>query len=109
MPSLRSPCRSRAAARPLPTIGPLPTCGPLLGIVAALAACSGCASLGKPEWLEPGPVRSQQRRAVRFDPYLEDDMLPSSLRLPLNDGLRPRDFAVPVPEVRRSRWWAPVQ
>jgi hypothetical protein len=46
---------------------------------------------------------------VRFDPYLQDDIAPSSLRLPLMDGARPRDFATPVPEIRRSRWWAPVQ
>ena len=79
----------------------------LLPVLAlSLATASGCASLGKPDWLDPGPARSQQRRAVRFDPYLQDDMIPSSLRLPLTDGLRPRDFAVPVPEVRRSRWWA---
>jgi hypothetical protein len=81
----------------------------LLPVLAlAAATCSGCASLGKPDWLDPGTARSQQRRAVRFDPYLEDDIA-SSLRLPLTDGLRPRDFAVPVPEVRRSRWWAPAQ
>ena len=81
----------------------------LLPVLALGAAtCSGCASLGKPDWLDPGTARSQQRRAVRFDPYLEDDIA-SSLRLPLTDGLRPRDFAVPVPEVRRSRWWAPAQ
>jgi hypothetical protein len=81
----------------------------LLPVFAVAAAtCSGCASLGKPDWLDPGTARSQQRRAVRFDPYLEDDIA-SSLRLPLTDGLRPRDFAVPVPEVRRSRWWAPAQ
>ncbi len=86
----------------------------LPAIITALvtpAACTGvgCASLGKPDWLDPGPTRSQQRRAVRFDPYLQDDIAPSSLRVPLMDGARPRDFAAPVPEVRRSRWWAPVQ
>jgi hypothetical protein len=25
------------------------------------------------------------------------------------DGARPRDFADPVPEITRSRWWAPVR
>jgi hypothetical protein len=78
-------------------------------IALGVTCCPGCASLGKPDWLDPGPTRSQQRRAVRFDPYLQDDIAPSSLRLPLMDGARPRDFAEPVPEVRRSRWWAPVQ
>ena len=84
----------------------------VITVVAALVlACvaGGCASLGKPDWLDPGPERLQRRRAVRFDPYLPDDIAPSSLRLPLMDGTRPRDFATPVPEVRRSRWWSPVQ
>ena len=82
---------------------------PALALTLTLTAASGCASLGKPDWLDPGPERLQRRRAVRFDPYLQDDIAPSSLRLPLMDGARPRDFATPVPEVRRSRWWSPVQ
>ena len=80
-----------------------------LVVVLALLSAAGCASLGKPDWLDPGPARSQRRKAVRFDPYLQDDIAPSSLRVPLMDGARPRDFAVPVPEVRRARWWSPVQ
>jgi hypothetical protein len=74
-----------------------------------LLAAGGCASLGKPDWLQPGTSRSQQRKAVRFDPYLQDDIGPYLFRLPLMDGSRPRDFAEPVPEVRRARWWSPVQ
>jgi hypothetical protein len=80
----------------------------LLLAVVPLAAV-GCASLGKPDWLEPGPAAYQRRKAVRFDPYLQDDIAPSSLRLPLMDGARPRDFAEPVPEVRRARWWSPTR
>ena len=80
-----------------------------LSVVLVLLSASGCASLGKPDWLDPGPARAQQRKAVRFDPYLQDDIAPSSLRIPLMDGTRPRDFAVPVPDVRRARWWSPVQ
>lgn len=79
-----------------------------LGVTLALAS-AGCSSLGRPQWLEPGPSRSQQRRAVRFDPYLQDDIAPSILRVPLNDGTRPRDFAEPMPEVERSRWWSAVR
>jgi hypothetical protein len=56
-----------------------------------------------------GPAAKQQRRAVRFDPYLQDDIAPAALRLSIMDGARPRDFADPVPEVNRSRWWAPMQ
>jgi hypothetical protein len=80
----------------------------LLGAVL-LPAGSGCASLDKPDWLEPGPAAYQRRKAVRFDPYLQDDIAPSSLRVPLMDGARPRDFAEPVPEVRRARWWSPMR
>jgi hypothetical protein len=79
----------------------------LLAVLAPVA--TGCASLGKPDWLEPGPAAYQRRKAVRFDPYLQDDIAPSSLRLPLMDGARPRDFAEPVPEVRRARWWSPMR
>ena len=46
---------------------------------------------------------------MRFDPYLQDDIGPYALRLPLMDGSRPRDFNEPVAEVKRARWWAPVQ
>lgn len=78
-------------------------------LIQALVTCSGCASLGKPDWLDPGPVRSQQRKAVRFDPFLEGGPLTSSPGVALLDGTRPRDFSAPVPEIRRSRWWAPAQ
>ena len=79
-----------------------------MGVALALAS-AGCSSLARPQWLYPGPSRSQQRRAVRFDPYLQDDIAPSILRVPLNDGTRPRDFAEPMPEVERSRWWSAVR
>lgn len=81
----------------------------LLVVIAAVASAGGCASLGRPQWLDPGPVRNQQRKAVRFDPYLQNDIGPYSFRMPLMDGSRPRDFIEPVPEVRRSRWWSPVR
>jgi hypothetical protein len=81
----------------------------ILLLAVLLPEAVGCASLGKPDWLEPGPAAYQRRKAVRFDPYLQDDIAPSSLRLPLMDGARPRDFAEPVPEVRRARWWSPMR
>jgi hypothetical protein len=81
----------------------------ILLLAVLLPAAAGCTSLGKPDWLEPGPAAYQRRKAVRFDPYLQDDIAPSSLRLPLMDGARPRDFAEPVPEVRRARWWSPTR
>ncbi|MFY8222028.1 MAG: hypothetical protein ACOVJ6_08990 [Pirellulales bacterium] len=81
----------------------------LLIAVMIASAASGCASLGKPDWLDPGPAANQRRKAVRFDPYLQDDIAPSQLRLSIMDGSRPRDFLEPVPEVKRARWWSPQQ
>ena len=81
----------------------------ILLLAVLLPAAAGCTSLGKPDWLEPGPAAYQRRKAVRFDPYLQDDIAPSSLRLPLMDGARPRVFAEPVPVVRRARWWSPTR
>ena len=84
-----------------------------LRVLVAVAACgalamSGCASLGKPKWLEPpASARVQQRRAVRFDPFMENDIGPSLLRQYTTlDGTRPRDYAEPVAEVKRARWWS---
>ena len=88
---------------------PLPCTIPLL-VAAALVIAGGCASVGRPDWLDPGPVRNQQRRAVRFDPFMQSDIGPYGFRqYGIMDGSRPRDYAEPVPEVRRSRWWAPAQ
>jgi hypothetical protein len=65
---------------------------------------AGWSSLGKPVWLEPGTARSQQRRAVRFDPFQQTDVRHDHLSI--MDGTRPRDYAEPVIEVKRPRWWA---
>ena len=78
-----------------------------LALALPWLAATGCASLGKPDWLEPGPARNQQRKAVRFDPYMQNDIGPYAFRqYGIMDGSRPRDYAEPVPEVRRSRWWS---
>jgi len=72
-----------------------------------LVALAGCASLGKPQWLEPGPAANQQRRAVRFDPFMQNDIGPYAFRqYGIMDGTRPRDYAEPVVEVKRARWWS---
>lgn len=76
-------------------------------VAATVILTAGCASLGKPKWLEPLTVKNQQRRAVRFDPFMENDIGPGLLRQYTTlDGTRPRDFADPVVEVKRSRWWS---
>ena len=77
-------------------------------LMAVVGSAGGFAALWKPDWLEPGPARTQQRRAVRFDPFMQNDIGPYAFRqYCIMDGTRPRDYAEPVPEVRRSRWWAP--
>lgn len=80
--------------------------GCLLATLLGATASCGCSTLGRPDWLEPGPEANQRRRAVRFDPYLQNDIGPYQFRLPLMDGTRPRDYAEPVSEVKRSRWWS---
>lgn len=80
-----------------------------LSLLACVALAAGCASLGKPTWPAAGGARMQQRRAVRFDPYPQDDIGPYLFREPLMDGTRPRDYNEPVPEIRRSRWWSPLR
>jgi hypothetical protein len=64
---------------------------------------SGCAAITGPDWSDPGPIQTQKRRAIRFDPYLENDIGP-----PI-DGGRPRDYLAPIPQVERARWWAPIR
>jgi len=83
------------------------------GLLAAsgigLLALVGCASMAKPTLPVSLSARGQQRRAVRFDPYPQDDIGPYLFREPLMDGTRPRDYNEPVAEIRRSRWWGPVR
>jgi hypothetical protein len=76
---------------------------------AVLLVLPGCASLAKPTLPVTQSARAQQRRAVRFDPYPQDDIGPYLFREPLMDGTRPRDYNEPVAEIRRSRWWSPVR
>jgi hypothetical protein len=77
---------------------------PTACVLLLVCAAGGCASLGKPDWLDPGPARNQQRRAVRFDPFLQTDVRHDQLSI--MDGSRPRDYVEPTPEVTRSRWWS---
>ncbi len=67
----------------------------------AVAAC-GCAQdrpdFGWPRLFGPGPADRQQQRAVRFDPYPQDNGGPSLT------GVRPREYEKPIPEIDRARW-----
>lgn len=71
-----------------------------IGILALLA--SGCAGMGRPNWLHPGPAAYQQKRAERFDPYPEPDVAPEVV------GGRPREFQKPAPEPERARRTLPL-
>ena len=59
----------------------------------------GCKSTAGPCWLHPGTARTQQTRALRYDPYPESN--PGSAMI----GVRPREFEKPPPETSRARWF----
>lgn len=67
-----------------------------LGILLSAPGCMSdpFGGLFKP----PGSVEAQRDRAVRFDPYPENDIGPHV------DGGRPPGYQNPLPEVSRSRW-----
>jgi len=81
----------------------------LLAMTSVVSSVCGCASLDKPTWRSDASARTQQRRAVRFDPYPQPDIGSTLFREALMDGSRPRDYNEPVAEVRRSRWWSPMR
>lgn len=74
-----------------------------------IAACLVGATLGcgpqvrRPNFLHPGNAASQRFDAIYHDPYPLDDVGPAV------EGSRPRGYQAPVPEVVRSRLYAPVQ
>ena len=69
-------------------------------LIAGLLAVTngGCRSVATPDWMHPGSAAVQQSRAVRYDPYPENDAGPS-----LAD-VRPRDYETPLAEPARARW-----
>jgi len=64
--------------------------------LALVWAAGGCVT--GPRWLEPGPACYQQQKAVRFDPYADNDVGPALV------GARPRDYDKPLAEPARARW-----
>jgi hypothetical protein len=64
-----------------------------------LGGLAGCASTAGPSWLHPGTTQAQQSRALRYDPYPENEC-----GSPLV-GDRPREFDKPPPEPSRARWF----
>lgn len=63
-----------------------------------LTAMSGCKSTAGPSWLHPGSAPMQQARALRYDPYPENEPSPGMA------GVRPREYEKPPPEPSRARW-----
>jgi hypothetical protein len=52
-----------------------------------------------PCWLHPGDADTQQKVALRYDPYPEPD-----LGTPMA-GTRPREYEVPPADPARARWF----
>ena len=63
-----------------------------------LTALGGCKGTAGPCWLHPGSAQEQRARALRYDPYPENEPGPSMA------GVRPREFEKPPPEPSRARW-----
>lgn len=68
------------------------------GLLIAVGT-SGCKSTAGPCWLHPGPAQTQQNRALRYDPYPENETGPAMV------GARPREYQKPPPEASRARWF----
>ena len=69
-----------------------------LGLVLLLGL-TGCKSLAEPNWLHPGADSVQRSRALRYDPYPENDAGPTVV------GSRPRGYQKELPETSRGRWF----
>ena len=66
--------------------------------VLILLAFAGCQSTAGPSLRSPGSAQAQQQRAVRFDPYPENEPGPAMV------GVRPRGYENPISEPSRARW-----
>jgi hypothetical protein len=63
-----------------------------------LIALGGCKGVAKPDLTHPGSAPVQQARALRYDPYPENEPGPAMV------GVRPREYQTPPPEPSRARW-----
>ncbi len=64
-------------------------------LLASAALSSGCRSLARPPWLNPGPTDYQRYNAVVHDPYPDTHAGPEAL------GTRPRDYDNPPSDSQR--------
>ena len=60
-----------------------------------------CATVRMPNLLHPGPAGYQRADALQWDPYPLDDIGPPV------EGARPREYARPIPEVKRGQTFTP--
>jgi hypothetical protein len=66
--------------------------------VLILTALGGCSTTACPCLCHPGSAQVQQARALRYDPYPENESGPAMV------GVRPREYEKPPPETSRARW-----
>ncbi len=66
-------------------------------LLISVAIC-GCCRTAMPSWSHPGTADAQRCRALRYDPYPENEPGPAVV------GVRPREFDQPPPEPSRARW-----
>jgi hypothetical protein len=71
---------------------------PLAVVLPILIAPAGCCHTARPDWAHPGGTEVQQKRALRYDPYPENEPGPALT------GVRPREYESPPPETSRARW-----
>jgi hypothetical protein len=71
---------------------------PLAAALPILLWMGGCRTTARPDWTHPGSAAEQQKRALRYDPYPDNEAGPALT------GVRPREYDVPPPEVSRARW-----
>jgi hypothetical protein len=66
--------------------------------VAIVGALAGCAHTTPPSLDHPGSAATQQKRALRYDPYADPSIG--------NDvsTIRPREYQNPPAEAAQSRW-----
>ena len=70
-----------------------------LAAALLLGLAAGCSSTATPNWVHPGTLQAQQARALRYDPYPQNDS-----GAPPMTGDRPREYSTPPPEPSRARW-----
>jgi hypothetical protein len=69
-------------------------------VALSVAGCGFGQGQLRQQIFRPGPTQYQQQRAVKFDPYSEQERYAG----PRDSTMRPRDYYQPNPEPTRGRW-----